>query len=224
MLITIPAYIKEFKNTFKDLMNMPVPENEKNLIPEGYHIKASFFKDTFLEPLLKIPVIGKKLYDFDKSLFDFKMIYNSKSNKGILPKIGVTKEIFIYSKIISKINKEFIQAYKLEGNKFGCFIGHVLMNISKINLLVISLLQMPIIYKAFADKDSKENKLVHGIKQIFKSAITIPLAVLGGAVLGTLFHRKGAASSFLATGVGAYMGVKTGEYLEEKIDKLKIFS
>jgi len=48
----------------------------------------------------------------------------------------------------------------------------------------------------------------------------VPLAILGGVALGTLFHKKGTASAFLAIGVGAYMGAKAGEYLEEKIDKI----
>jgi len=216
--------MKEFKNVVKDLMGKPIPEEEKNLIPEGHIIKASFFRNTFFEKLADIPYIGgyigKYLNKIDTTLFDFKIVYNPDTNKGILVKLDIKKRNSADSKMINKFNNESIPAYKLEGEKFGCFIGYALMNISKINLMVISALQVPIIYKAFTDRETKENKLVHGIKQIFKSIITVPLAVLGGAMLGTLFHRKGAASTMLATGVGAYMGAKAGEYLEEKIDKI----
>jgi len=213
MLISMPAHIKEFKNAAKDLFEEK-PSKEK-LIPEGYHIKASFFRDTLFEPLLKIPYIGEYLDKHDKSLYDY-----IKLREAIFKKIGKPKEIIANSQITNKTDGELIQAYKLEGGKLSCFVGHVLMKISKINLIIISSLQIPIIYKAFADKDSKENRAIHGAKQILKSVINIPIALLGGAVLGTLFHRKGAASILLATGVGAYMGAKTGEYIEEKIDKI----
>lgn len=197
-----------------------------NTIPNEYQSRFSFFRGTFLEPVLKKLVdsdneklnrIAFKIYDADKPLLD------TKFGEKIQDLLGIkyVKNDFHYLDRVNVYGRK-VKAYKIVGgNAFTRLLGRAMFRVPVIALGIAALLEIPNIVVGFSTgKDNKE-RAGNGGKQLVKSANTLTFITAGSAILGAIgAAKKGSVGSMVGIGLGSYLGTKAAKIVNEKIDNI----
>lgn len=214
MAINLPEDGRDLKDALNQIKGIyEAPYNQK----ECQHT-FSFFKGTLLERFLKIP--GEKgerlanvLHHWDKTLFTTK--FGKILTK--LFKIDIDGLPLDYGKTYGRDIPIF--AYKFKGNIMQKTIGRALLRIPLLSVIVLSVLELPAILKAFKSNHNSEQKSNKGIKQIIKSLVFIVSTFTGIGITGALLARKGPTGSLIGMGIGASAGAVVSNVINKKVDK-----
>jgi len=184
----------------------------------------SFFRGTFLEPMLKFKGetgkrISKYLYDADKTLFDTKFGAFIKK----IFKFDIVNKDFIKDQtgLIKKdVMGNAVHAFEVGGSRFGKHIGRALLRIPVLSVIALAALELPAIIKAFNKGKDTESKIKEGSKQVFKSAINLTAITAGIGIAGQWLAKKGPAWSLVGMGIGSVAGSLASKFAGKAVDNV----
>ena len=187
---------------------------------KNYQHSFSFFRGTFLEPLLKL----KGKYSEKISYFLSKSDISLDTTKfgKILSKIFKFKIDYDNPEFIKRTEKSgktiFLQAFTVNGNFMGKLMGRALLRTTLLGAISLGALEMPKIIKTFTDKKNENKRLKAGIKQIIKSGVYVTSMLSGIGIFGALLAGFGPAGSLIGMGIGSAIAVKISKIINNKID------
>lgn len=123
--------------------------------------------------------------------------------------------------VVKDVNGKIKYARGFSGSKFGVLTAHVLARTIIPELMVFSVVEIPLIYRALATSDNLREKAKNILKQTAKSAITVASLFLGFGYLGAIGSKYFKVFGSLAgMGLGAIVGTKVSQKINKRIDKL----
>lgn len=195
------------KEDLRDLMS--IFGRSKSQATEGYYSKYKFFAGTPVESLLERTKWGQHiLYDVDATLADTFI------GEKIYSKIKTSHESKYFEKQVKNLfgTKEVLYRpyVKHEGKFFSQLIGLSMNRITKIGLLAMTLLELPIIHKAL--KNNNDNS------QILRSAINVTSCAACGALFSSIFTLLtfNPAASVIGLGLGLFIGDKISKLISSR--------
>jgi hypothetical protein len=190
---------------------------------KNYQHRFSFFRGTFLEPVLKLKSrfgerLGGFLNEADKTLDDTKF-------GKFLSKIFKFQIDYENTNLIKRIEKNgevrFIQSYQIDGKFLSRLIGRSLLRIPVLSVIILGLLEVPKIIGATLNKENAKNKFNAGLKQLTKSAIYVSSVISSIGCFGALLARFGPAGSLIGMGIGSVVGSNISQKMNNLIDHKK---
>jgi len=216
-IANLPEDWRDIKSAGKQIFKGIKPDYDY----KNYQHSFSFFRGTFLEPLLNLKgKYGEKLSYFlkntDKSLDDTKF-------GKLIGKIFKFKIDYENPELIKRIEKsgekKVIYAYKIEGNFLARVIGKSLFRIPLLSVIALSLLELPKVAKTFTAKKNTDNRFKSGLMQTIKSGIYVTSMLANIGIFGALLAGFGPAGSLIGMGIGSIIGTKISQKLNTLIDK-----
>jgi len=156
-------------------------------------------------------------------------LLNTKFGRNILNILGV-KEIKAVDfkqfnkstktwELVKDINGKTKYAHGFSGNKFGVLTAHMLARTIIPELMVFSLVEIPLIYRAAKNGENTKEKTENVLKQTAKSAITVASLFLGFGYLGAIGSKYFKVFGSLAgMGLGAIIGTKISQKINKHLD------
>lgn len=195
------------KEDLRDLMSFF--GRTKSEAPKDYYAKYKFFTGTPFEKWLGKTQWGQEFYDiWDTTLAD------TKFSEKIYNFLGIKEDVQAYEKEIKipfcepeTVNRMYV---KHEGKFISRLAGLTLNRITKIGLLVMSLLELPVIYKAIKDKND--------YTQIPESAVNVVCCSTCGALGSALLSLATGglpAASVIGLGLGLFIGNKLSKFISK---------
>lgn len=215
-IANLPEDWRDIKSAGKQIFKGIKPDYDY----KNYQHSFSFFRGTFLEPLLKIKgKFGERLGYFLKN--SDKSLDKTKIGK-FLSKIFKFKIDYEDPDLLKRVEKSgkiiFIPTYKVEGNFLGKLIGRSLLRIPLLSVIILGLLESPKIVKTIFYKKSTDNKFKTGTKQIVKSGIYVTSMLSNIGFFGALLAGFGPAGSLIGMGIGSIIGAKISQKINIIID------
>lgn len=119
---------------------------------------------------------------------------------------------------VKDVNGNIKYAHGFSGNKFGVLTAHVLARTIIPELMVFSIVELPLIYRASQKGQSLKEKAKNTLKQTAKSAITVASLFLGFGYLGAIGSKYFKVFGSLAgMGLGAIIGTKVSQKINQYI-------
>lgn len=156
-------------------------------------------------------------------------LLNTKLGQGILNLLGVKETTPVPFKqfnkssgawdVVKDINGKIKYARGFSGSKFGVLTAHVLARTIIPELMVFSLVEVPLIYRAAKKEGTIKEKAENTLKQTAKSAITVACLFAGFGYLGAIGSKYFKVFGSLAgMGLGAILGSKLAQKINKHID------
>lgn len=219
-IVNLPEDTNDLKSAWKQVRTREIPSYYKD-----YQAPFSFFRGTFLEPLVNIlGKFGAQLHKLDVALFYTKFGEKLQEllNIDMADTVGTERKVpQIYMDEAGKTSMREIEveAVKLSGKTLPKLIGRAMLRIPVISVIALSALEIPAIIKSFKKNNALENKFTTGFKQIIKSITYVISMISGIALIGALFAKKGPAYSVLGMGAGSVISAFTSKQVVKIIDK-----
>lgn len=188
---------------------------------KNYQHDFSLCHGTLLERFIdtkkmKNQKLAKTIESMDRTLL------NTKFGQKVLNLLGVTETRPVPFKqfnkssgawdVVKDINGKIKYARGFSGSKFGVLTAHVLARTIIPELMVFSLVEIPLIYKASKKGNNTKEKAENTLKQTAKSAITVACLFAGFGYLGAIGSKYFKVFGSLAgMGLGAILGTKVAQ-------------
>lgn len=167
--------------------------------------------------------LAKTIESMDRTLL------NTKFGKNVLNLLGVTETNPVPFKqfnkvtnawdIVRDVNGKIKYARGFSGSKFGVLTAHVLARTIIPELMVFSLVEIPLIYRATKKGNNPQEKAENALKQTAKSAITVACLFAGFGYLGAIGSKYFKVFGSLAgMGLGAIIGTKVAQGINKHIN------
>lgn len=167
--------------------------------------------------------LAKAIKSMDRTLL------NTKFGKNVLNLLGATETNPVPFKqfnkvtnawdIVRDVNGKIKYARGFSGSKFGVLTAHVLARTIIPELMVFSLVEVPLIYRASKKGNNVKEKAENTLKQTAKSAITVTCLFAGFGYLGAIGSKYFKVFGSLAgMGLGAIIGSKVAQKINKHID------
>jgi len=219
--INLPEDTRDLKAATKQLLKKEIPEHYKVA-----QVPFSTFRGTFLEPVVnKLGKFGVKLHQMDIPLED------SRFGNYLIEKLGGEISGTVGTKrFVKKISPDYddltktvvkdveVVALQYEGKPFGKLVANTLLRIPVLSTYIMAGLELPAIYKAFANPKNPEDKAICGTAQIAKSAVNLTTITAAVGVFGALLKGKGAVGSLVGMALGSVAGAYAAKQVDQKID------
>lgn len=195
---------------------------------KNYQHDFSLCHGTLLERFIdtkkmKNQKLARTIESMDRTLL------NTKFGQKVLSLLGVTETTpapfkqFNKAKntwdIVKDVNGKIKYARGFSGSKFGVLTAHVLARTIIPELMVFSLVEIPLIYRASKKGGSVKEKAENTLKQTAKSAITVTCLFAGFGYLGAIGSKYFKVFGSLAgMGLGAIIGTKVSQKINKHID------
>lgn len=167
--------------------------------------------------------LAKTIESMDRTLL------NTKVGQKILSLMGVKEATPVPFKqfnkasnaweIVKDVNGKIKYARGFSGGKFGVLTAHVFARTIIPELMVFSLVEIPLIFRASKKGNNKREKAENTLKQTAKSAITVACLFAAFGYLGAIGSKYFKVFGSLAgMGVGAILGSKVAQRINKHID------
>lgn len=196
---------------------------------KNYQHDFSLCHGTLLERFIntekmKCQRLAKTIESMDRTLL------NTKLGRVILDLLGVkeTKPVPFKQfnktsntlELLKNINGKVKYAHGFSGNKFGILTAHVLARTIIPELMVFSLVEIPLIFRASKTGNNIKEKTKNALKQAVKSAITVFCLFAGFGYIGAIGSKYFKVFGSLAgMGLGAIIGTKLSQKVNQFVDK-----
>lgn len=228
-LVNITGDLKDIKEAAKQIaLNIQGKEYKGVYDFKNYQHDFSLCHGTLLERFIdtkkmKNQKLAKTIESMDRTLL------NTKVGKKILSIMGVKETGPVPFKQFNKainaweiardVNGKIKYARGFSGSKFGVLTAHVLARTIIPELMVFSLVEIPLIYRAFKKGNSSKEKAENTLKQTAKSAITVACLFAGFGYLGAIGSKYFKVfGSLTGMGLGAILGSKVAQKINKHID------
>lgn len=172
---------------------------------------------------MKNQKLAKTIESMDRTLL------NTKFGQKVLSLLGVTETKPVQFKqfnissgtwdIVKDVNGKVKYARGFLGSKFGVLTAHVLARTIIPELMVFSLVEIPLIYRASKKGNNIKEKTESTLKQTAKSAITVACLFAGFGYLGAIGSKHFKVFGSLAgMGLGAILGTKVAQKINGFIE------
>lgn len=195
---------------------------------KNYQHDFSLCHGTLLERFIdtkkmKNQKLAKTIESMDRTLL------NTKFGQKVLNLLGVTETNPVPFKqfnkaqntwdIVKDVNGKIKYARGFSGSRFGVLTAHVLARTIILELMVFSLVEIPLIYRAAKKEGSVKEKTKNILKQTAKSAVTVTCLFAGFGYLGAIGSKYFKVFGSLAgMGLGAIIGSKVAQKINKHID------
>lgn len=195
---------------------------------KNYQHEFSLCHGTLLERFIdtkkmKNQRLAKTIESMDRTLL------NTKFGQKVLNLLGVTETNPVPFKqfnkikntwdVVKDINGKIKYARGFSGSKFGVLTAHVLARTIIPELMVFSLVEIPLIYRASKKGNNSKEKVDNTLKQAAKSAITVACLFAGFGYLGAIGSKYFKVLGSLAgMGLGAIIGTKVAQKINKNIN------
>lgn len=228
-LVNITGDFKDIKEAGKQVFLNAQGKEYKGVYDfKNYQHDFSLCHGTLLERFIdtkkmKNAKLAKAIESMDTTLL------HTKLGQNILKLLGV-KEIKSvpfkqFNKItntwavVKDVNGKIKYARGFSGSKFGVLTAHVLARTIIPELMVFSLAEIPLIYRALQNNGSVKEKVKSTLKQTVKSTITVACLFAGFGYLGAIGSKYFKVFGSLAgMGFGAVIGTKVSQRINKHID------
>lgn len=228
-LVNITGDSKDIKEAVKQIaLNIQGKEYIGVYDFQNYQHDFSLCHGTLLERFIntkkmKNQRLAKTIESMDRTLL------NTKFGKNVLNLLGVTETNPVPFKqfnkvtnawdIVRDVNGKIKYARGFSGSKFGVLTAHVLARTIIPELMVFSLVEIPLIYRALKKGNSPKEKAENTLKQTAKSAITVACLFAGFGYLGAIGSKYFKVFGSLAgMGLGAIIGTKVAQGINKHIN------
>lgn len=228
-LVNITGDSKDIKEAAKQIaLNVQGKEYIGAYDFKNYQHDFSLCHGTLLERFIntkkmKNQGLAKTIESMDRTLL------NTKFGKNVLNLLGVTETKPVPFKqfnkvtnawyIVRDVNGKIKYARGFSGSKFGVLTAHVLARTIIPELMVFSLVEIPLIYRATKKGNNTKEKAENALKQTAKSAITVACLFAGFGYLGAIGSKYFKVFGSLAgMGLGAIIGSKVAQKINKHID------
>lgn len=227
-LVNIPGDLKDIKEAAKQVsLNIKGRKYVGIYDFKNYQHDFSLCHGTLLERFIntkkmKNQNLANTIESADRTLL------NTRLGKIILNALGVkeTKSVPFKQfnetgnawKFVKDVNGKIKYARGFSGSKFGVLTAHVFARTIIPELMVFSLVELPLIYEAHKKGDSIKEKTKNTFKQIAKSTITVVCLFAGFGYLGAIGSKHFKMFGSLAgMGLGAILGSKIAQKINTYI-------
>lgn len=228
-LVNIAGDSKDIKEAAKQIaLNIQGKEYIGVYDFKNYQHDFSLCHGTLLERFIntkkmKNKKLAKAIESMDRTLL------NTKLGQKILNLLGVTETKPVPFKqfnkatntweIVKDINGKIKYARGFSGSRFGVLTAHVLARTIIPELMVFSLVEIPLIYRASKKGNNIKEKTENILKQTAKSAITVACLFAGFGYIGAIGSKYFKVFGSLAgMGLGAIIGTKVAQKINKHID------
>mgnify|MGYP001453090542 CR=1 FL=1 len=235
-ILNLPEDLRDLKNAVSEISSKVLSKNTKQLIKDrfpkiyknllnykpAYDYKnfqhpLSFFRGTFMEPLLNLPgkygkKISRKLYYADKTIHD------TKFGQWLLNKFNIVEDNFVKTNVIDSFKIDIFAVSHKGGNRFTRLLARAMLRMPVLSILSLSLLELPAIIKSTKKGDTTKEKAVSTAKQIAKSGIFVTSISCGIGIFGALLSKKGPTRSLIGMGLGSVAGGLVSQKANKLID------
>lgn len=227
-LVNITGDLKDIKEVGKQLfLNIQGKKYVGVYDFKNYQHDFSLCHGTLLERFIntkkmKNKKLAKAIESADRTLL------NTRLGKKILNVLGVKELKSVPFKHFNKtkntwefvkdINGKIKYARGFSGSKFGVLTAYVLARTIIPELMVFSIVELPLIYRASRKGNNIKEKTVNTLKQTTKSAITVSCLFAGFGYLGAIGSKHFKIFGSLAgMGIGAILGSKIAQKINTYI-------
>lgn len=226
--VNITGDLKDIKEAAKQVaLNIQGKEYKGAYDFKNYQHDFSLCHGTLLERFIdtkkmKNQKLARIIESMDRTLL------NTKFGQKILTLLGVTETKPVPFKqfnkakntwdIVKDVNGKIKYARGFSGSKFGVLTAHVLARTIIPELMVFSLVEIPLIYRASKKGNNTREKAENTLKQTAKSAITVTCLFAGFGYLGAIGSKYFKVFGSLAgMGLGAILGSKISQKINTYI-------
>lgn len=228
-LVNIAGDSKDIKEAGKQLfLNIQGKKYTGVYDFKNYQHDFSLCHGTLLERFIdtkkmKNQILAKTIESMDRTLL------NTKFGQGILDLMGVKETTPVPFKqfnkssgawdVVKDVNGKIKYARGFSGSKFGVLTAHVLARTIIPELMVFSLVEIPLIFRASKKGNNMKEKAENTLKQTAKSAITVACLFAGFGYLGAIGSKSFKIFGSLAgMGLGAIIGTKVAQKINKQIN------